>query len=137
MFGLFLRSVRAGERTPDGVAREALNDLRAHLRESLASRVNTDTLALQRLISVVLAHPSEALLLAGEALAWESLPGHERTAIKDARADHYRREWMEAQPPSEKQLAFLKVLGYLGPVQSKQHAGELIDQLRGGNPHGS
>jgi hypothetical protein len=72
-----------------------------------------------------------ALAFAEWCLAYESLDPEAKRQLKAGRGEQYRVRWMAAQPPSEKQIAYLRALGYQGEVQSKAHASELIDSLRG------
>ncbi|MCX7601462.1 MAG: hypothetical protein N2Z75_05910 [Meiothermus sp.] len=38
---------------------------------------------------------------------------------------------METQPPTEKQLAYLRALGHTGEVANRLEASRLIEQLKG------
>jgi hypothetical protein len=52
-------------------------------------------------------------------------PAPRRKSLRGAR---YREEWMATQPPTERQLAYLRRLGWTGPVVSKAEASQLIDE---------
>jgi hypothetical protein len=39
---------------------------------------------------------------------------------------------MEQQPASDKQIAYIRALGFTGDVLSKAHASELIERLKRG-----
>ena len=62
-------------------------------------------------------------------IARESLPEAERQRLKALRADEQRAAYMESQPPSEKQLLYLKGLGHAEDQMptSKAEASKLID----------
>jgi len=75
--------------------------------------------------------PTTAALL--DALAWcqpgcACQPAARRKSLRSAR---YRAQWLATQPPTEKQLAYLRVLGHYGPVVSRAEASRLIDELKG------
>jgi len=75
------------------------------------------------IIDAIDTHPDEAIDYARWALSWERLPAQEKRRHKAER-------WMAEQPPTGKQVAYLRALGYTGEVHSKQHASELIDKLK-------
>lgn len=62
-------------------------------------------------------------------LKWESLTFAEKRAVKEKKGAAYRNAYLSKQPPTEKQLRFLKSLGYKGPIESKLDAMRMIDQL--------
>ena len=64
-------------------------------------------------------------------LAWEKLPAEVKRKIKEERASVHREEYLRTQPPTDKQLKYLKVLGYKREVKSKWEAMTLIDKLTG------
>lgn len=126
----FLYSIRAGARTP----LQVLADVDRTLRETAqrAQRWNITGL-LERTEEVYTAlheYHSEALAYAGYCLRWEQLAPAEKEQIRAVKAEPHIRAYMEQQAPTDKQLAYLRKLGYTGEVTSKQHASELIDTLR-------
>lgn len=42
----------------------------------------------------------------------------------------YINEWLEGQPATDKQIEYLKILGYKGEVKNKLHASELINKYK-------
>ena len=63
-------------------------------------------------------------------LDWEQKTPEEKQRIKHARGSDYAKEYMKKQAPTEKQILYLKGLGYTGAApESKFQAGELIDKL--------
>jgi hypothetical protein len=81
-------------------------------------------------------HRPEAMAYAESVIEWERLPQDERDRRKDERGAYYRIEWMRSKPPSEKQISYLRFLGYSGPTpQDCAEASELIEQaLAKGEP---
>ena len=75
-------------------------------------------------------HPLDAIDFARWAVWYESLSDEERTARKAERGELYRRQWMDTQPATSKQVSYLRHLGWAGKVKSKLHASELIERLR-------
>jgi len=122
----FAMRVRKGHRTPEGLYLVALQEASRRARLSTLER---DRIKYGLLSSVMLEHPELALGFCRWVLEWEALPWQEKERIKEARAERYRREWMRQQPPTEKQLAYLRKLGWTGAVLSRQHASELIEKL--------
>jgi hypothetical protein len=66
---------------------------------------------------------------------YERLSPEAKARLKEQRAEEGRRAWMSTQPPTDKQLAYLRSLGYAGEVPDRLRASELIDRLvKGGQP---
>jgi len=86
------------------------------------------------LYAVISENREEALALAAWAVEWESLPRAEREKAKAERAEEGRRAWMDTQPPTEKQIAYLRSLGFEGEVRSRLEASQRIDELKRGSP---
>ena len=82
-------------------------------------------------LDAMVEHPDELAAFIRHCVAWEALPRGKRAAVKQARGHEYRQQWLAAQPATERQIAFCRALGYTGPIESKQHASEIIDKLRG------
>jgi hypothetical protein len=128
----FLDQIRTGgPTTPAGVATAVAERARAQADEAERRRQWTDVATWSSLFHAVRGYRAQAEALAGAALEWEALPPAERARQKAARAEAGRRAWMAGQPPTEKQLAFLRALGYCGPVANRAEASQLIDRLRG------
>ena len=105
----YLCRLDAGERVRDGLARRRA----------------------QAVLDALTAHPEQAAAFAAWCLEWESLPAEERAKRKRCRSEEHRRAWLAAQPATERQIAFCRALGHTGPIESKVHASEIIDKLRG------
>ncbi len=83
------------------------------------------------MLDVLAGYPDEAAAFAEWALEWESLPAEERAKRKRHRSEEHRQQWLDAQPPTEKQVRYCRMLGYQGAIESKRHASEIIDRLKG------
>jgi|GEM_PF-2252605 len=132
----FLYAVRAGARTPG----EVLADVEHALSETAirSRRWNfTDTIErTEEVYGVLNEHHDEALAFAAWAIAYEALPLGERERQKAEKGAVHRQAYLEQQPATDKQVAYVRSLGYHGVVTSKAHASELIDQLRNGKQTG-
>ncbi len=130
----FLYAVRAGARTPSKV----LADVEHALSETaIRSRRWGFTETVERteeVYSVLNEFHDEALAFAAWAIAWEALPAAERQRQKQAKGAPHRQAYMAQQPATDKQVAYIRSLGYHGPVTSKAHASTLIEQLKRGEP---
>jgi len=116
-------------KNPAQIVQAVLTRLRVDLQRRRQWRSAAGLEPLRQALLAVIAHPSEALQLAEEALAWGQLPRAERERRKAARGEAYRRQYLSALPPTDKQLRFLRSLGHDGPVENRLHASELIDEL--------
>lgn len=64
-------------------------------------------------------------------LWWESLSIAEKAAYRRPQQERAIQAWMEGQPPTERQMAYLKSLGYTGPEpSSRAEASRLIESLK-------
>lgn len=126
MANLFLFAVRRGAGDPEAVLATALADLRGRLgtwgREEGTVRAQLATL---------MQHRAAALNFAGWALAWESLPREERERQKAQRGDQHRQRYLDTLEPTERQVRFCRSLGWSGAIESRAHASEIIDRLKG------
>ncbi|MBV6417397.1 MAG: hypothetical protein CMLOHMNK_02059 [Steroidobacteraceae bacterium] len=86
----------------------------------------------ERLLSALAADPQAALDYAANRLAWEALPDADKRAVKDAKRQAGVAAWMEEQPPTEKQLAYLEGLGCRKTPSNRREASEWIDRLAQG-----
>ena len=126
----FLHAVRAGARTPEQVLAAVEAELRAvHIRAQRWGGVDTIDRT-KDIYAALNEHHDDALAFAAWAISWEALPPAERERQKQAKGEAHRRAWMEQQPATEKQVAYVRALGFTGEVTSKAHASQLIDQLR-------
>lgn len=120
-----LRPLRDGVGATEAIYDAALAALRARLGRWGAEDPET-----RALLTTLLHHRAEALAFVAWLREWEALPRAEKERIKDERGAVYRRQWLDEQPPSPKQIASLRSLGDQGEIASKQHASEPIDHLR-------
>lgn len=136
----FYDAVRRGIGEPEAV----VTDVHAQLRERLAAAVrwrhqypHESSFAAVRQcdtwITLLREHPAETRAFAEYVLAREQLPRAEREAEKRGRAVVYQQQAMAAQPPTVKQLAYLRALGWQDGAASKAEASALIDRLRNGH----
>ena len=128
----FLYAVRAGARTPLQVLASVNETLReTHARSQRWSF--TDTVQrTEEVMAVLVDYHDEAMAFAAWAIRWEALPPAEKERQKAAKGASHRQTYMEQQPPTDKQRAYLAVLGYTGEITSKAHASDLIHKIRRG-----
>ncbi len=69
----------------------------------------------------------EVRVYAQEVLDREVLPPEARLQLKAERSEQYRREYLRAQPTTERQLRFLRSLGSTTLPASRWEASEMID----------
>ena len=130
----FLYAVRAGARTPGKVLADVEHELSETAKRSRRWGF-TDTVERTEMVySILDEYHDEALAFAAWAIRWEALPPAERERQKQAKGAPHRQAYMEQQPATEKQVAYIRALGYHGPVTSKAHASTLIEQLKRGEP---
>lgn len=119
----FHGAVREGASTVGDVIRGVKGDaIRRMMFPANRERWNTQ----RQLISLL--ESEEARVYAQEVLDRESLPPEEKQRIKADRSDQYRREYLRAQSPTERQLCFLKSLGCEVMPANRLEASELIDR---------
>lgn len=116
---LFLYAVRRGITEPHRIVSAVRHDL---LAQAIRWGNHDGKERNEHILSVIDTHFDEALDYARWALWWESLSAQERHRIK-------AEKWMAQQPATEKQIAYLRSLGWTGEIESKLHASELIDRL--------
>ena len=109
-----------------------LASIEHELRRSLGwSRRWPETVArIESVQEAITEYRAEAFPFAQWALDWEALSPAEKERQKAAKGEQYRRAYMEQQPPTARQIAYLEVLGYRGEITSRQHASQLIGQLK-------
>ena len=125
---LFHDAVRAGRGTPSEivqwVAADVLRRLERPTRPEPAEAHRT-------LLGAMAADPEGARAYAAHCLHWRNLPQSERQKIKQDQRDTHRTAMMESLPATEKQIGFLRVLGYSGPApKSRAEASRLIDERK-------
>lgn len=120
----FHYAARAGATTPAAVIDAVVQELLRRLRFDPTDTIMRDVLeALQRT-------PQEAVPYAEEVLAWESLPQDVRQKRKEERSHAFQQQYMVTQPVTEKQRAFLRRLGHVGPAPANRlEASDAIDNL--------
>lgn len=136
---IFLRVTRQGVTNPNVIVSTVRRNLVDQSKR--ATYWNPDSNTIQRndaILDVLNTHHEEAVDFAKWAVEWESLSDSERQAIKAERGAYYKRQHMDSQPPTDKQVRYVRALGYDGTIESKLHASELIDKLRNdkGDGHG-
>jgi hypothetical protein len=108
---LFCEAVRAGNTTPDRVV--------AHVQQAVSRRLQWSTREERRVhfhqvLMALAADRPGTLAYAETVIAWEALPYDVRQAAKHERAAHYQQQHMADLPPTDKQLTYLRSLGYAG-----------------------
>jgi hypothetical protein len=125
---LFHQVHRAGAATPPLILHDVRQGVRRRLQSQYCSPDRAAHLALV-LEALDCAHDA-ALAYAEEVIAWNRLPQPERDTIKAERRREYQQTHMRAQPPTSKQISFLRALGDLGPDPANRAAASaLIDAL--------
>lgn len=127
---LFLFAVREGtatvEATIDQVRREchryAYNGRRWHRPDQ--------TEKFERVLAIFDENPDQTAAFAAWALEWVALPAEERERRQAEKSAPHKQAWQAQQAPTDRQLRYLDRLGHRGPVRSRAHASELIDQLQ-------
>ncbi|RIH88845.1 hypothetical protein [Calidithermus roseus] len=122
-----LTAVRQGCADPNQVVGYAL--------ETARRRMRWGSEAFHTLVWLAEFDPEALLAGARWALWWESLPFAERQRIKRERSEEAVTRWMETQPPTEKQLSYLRVLGYTDEVANRLEASRLVDGYLKGRNH--
>lgn len=81
-------------------------------------------------IATIQTFRAEALAFAAYYIAYERLPAAERAALKERERAQHRDAWMAGNAPSDRQIAYLRRLGYTGPAPTTMRAAsDAIDQL--------
>jgi hypothetical protein len=129
----YLESIRAGIHHPFQV----LTDVKHKLHEVIARSQRWGHLSdvaerNQKVLDILIDFHDEAMEYAAYCLDWERLTPEQKSRIRGVQGEQYRRAHMEQQPATDKQIAYIRGLGYLGEVTSKAHASELIERLKRG-----
>lgn len=126
---LFLYPVRQGISNVEQI----VDSVRAELQQKIARNRRyyhfSTAERKQETLTLLESHSDEAIDFARWAVWYDSLSDEQRIARKAERGEFYRRQWMEGQPLTEKQVSYLRHLRWTGEVLSKAHASELIDNL--------
>lgn len=95
-----------------------------------AARADAEQRKWYRLMEAMKTQRQLALAMAEWALWWDALPGGEKAAIREPRQEQYKREWMESQPATQKQIGYLLKLGYRGEIPNRLRASQLIEEIK-------
>lgn len=117
-------AVRGGATTVDAVIREVKRDAISRMTFAGGERWTTQR-ELLRLLET-----DTAGAFAKTVIAHEALPPEEKLQLQAQRSEAYRREYLKAKPPTQKQLEFLKTLGCFTTPSSRLHASELIERSK-------
>ncbi len=127
---LFHEAVRAGATDAAGVLSHVQGEVMALLQTRYLSQSRRG--GLEALRAALASDPAAARDYAEYALWWNGLPQSERDRLKSEKEREGQREWMRSQPPTSKQISFLRALGCDTTPASKLEASELIDQFQRG-----
>jgi acetyl-CoA carboxylase carboxyltransferase component len=123
----FLTPVRAGVMNPAAIVKTVIAHMRADLKRRRQFYANDRLDDFRQALIAVISHPTEALALAQEAVDYHRLPDAERQRLKAERSERHRQEYMASQPPTEKQLAYLRNLGVATAPANRLDASQLIE----------
>ena len=128
MANLFLYPVRQGISNVEQI----VDSVRAELQQQITrSRRYHNFSTVQRkaeYLTLLESYPEDAMDFARWAVWSESLSEEEKTARKAEQGKLYRRQWMDTQPATDKQVSYLRHLGWTGEVRSK-HTRVVIEKL--------
>ena len=117
----FLQIIRSGESDPIAVVWGVHN------------RITKSPYIIKRnekiLVKEILNNFNLATEYAEHLIEWENLPYEKREAIKNERSKKYKLLHMTKLPPTEKQIRYLRSMGFTGPVFDRAEASEKIDKL--------
>ena len=133
---MFCSAVRLGGRTVDAVLTAVRADVESRLR---SARRYGDAARIQQFSAFRDYLDTEQVTARAYArwiLGWESLSIAEKDKVKAEQGAEHRQRWMAEQPATERQIQYLRALGWTAEVSSKAEASELIDRLRGGRGGG-
>jgi hypothetical protein len=127
---IFLDAIRAGAATEGMVVAAVAATAIQRIQRAQRWQDVVEVAKFSLLDELLAAHAEEACHFAAGCIAWEALPRAEKAARKATRERAYQRRHMDSQEATTKQRAYLKALGYDGPIESRLHASQLIDALR-------
>lgn len=114
----FLTPIRKGMTDPDLIITEVYEKVRKDEDKKYIS----DT---------IFKYLSDAFRYVSYLFDWERLPEAERKYYKNIQAKKAVKAYMAKELPTEKQLQYLRALGYTGPApESKADASELISTIK-------
>jgi len=119
---LFLDPVRRGETEPHRIVSAVRYDLLKQVIRWKRWRNHDGIARNEQIVDLIDAHFDEAVDYARWAIWWESLSDPEKRRIRAER-------WMSTQLATDKQVKYLRALGYTGEIESKLQASEWIDKL--------
>lgn len=70
-------------------------------------------------VRIIQENPAAAHEFADYAIEWEQLPHQVKHKIKQQKSEIHKEEYLRTQPPTDKQIKYLKALGYSKEVKSK------------------
>lgn len=120
----FCFAVRDGAKTPREVLTQVEYKVRLRMPEYGDYSLSNDDL--ERLLEHLL--DPEAEDFAAFIIEREALPNDVRERLKAASGATYQQAYMAAQPPTEKQLSYLRSLGCQEVPTTKLQASQFIDQ---------
>ena len=135
----FYRAARHGTQTPDAIYYEVLGQIWQRRSTALRyaeqpaawqpARARLEAEGLAALYAVLATHRTEGEAFATYVLWREALPPEARSREKSLRYVAARNAARESEPPTTKQVAYLRALGYTAEVETKAAASSLIDRL--------
>lgn len=115
---IFLSQIRKGMTNPDIIITEVYEKARKDRDKHYIS----DT---------IFKYLSDAFKYVSYLFDWEHLPDSEKQYYKNIQAKKAVKAYMAKEKPTDKQLSYLKALGYTGPApDSKAEACELISTIK-------
>jgi len=127
---IFLCQARQGIEDPLAIVQGVLETLRSRIATPSASDLSRGRDSL--LLGIVEQHPDEATGFARWAISYAELSPEAVKHHKREEREQHIDAWLSNQPPTERQVAFLRGLGHTDDVTSKLQASQLIAQLRQG-----
>lgn len=122
----FLGAIRHGAKTIKDIGGWLVSDA---TRRFYSPYADVETKAAQwRLMGIESDHDFQAMC--EYCLWWESLTSDEKQKIRLERGGDYAKKVMATQPPTDKQLDFLKGLGCFDIPKSKAEASEWIERFK-------
>ena len=120
---VFHFATRKGACTPHAVVAAVIQELQRRLQWG-------DDPTLRAVLEQLQGDPAPALHYAGTVITDEQLPYEARQRVKAERATPYLLEAMRGKPVTDKQSAYLRALGHIGPQpEDRAAASALIDRL--------
>jgi hypothetical protein len=124
----FLEPVRTQRMTaPATIVQWVIASLQEDLQRRGRWNYASDLQPLRQTLLAMIGHPTEALQLAQEVVAYESMSPEEKEERKAAQAEEGRYKYMATMPPMDKQLGYLKNLGVATAPAHRWEASQLID----------